>query len=109
MELLTIVKGGGAPGVVEGTARLILSDAELGEIQPGDILVAPCTYVGWTSIFSLLSGVVVDRGGSSAHAAICSREYGIPCVLNTFEATTKIKWGQRIRVAAEVGAVYILK
>ncbi len=98
----------GAPGTAEGPARVVMSDDQFDEIQPGDILVAPCTYVTWTAVFGLLSGVVVDRGGSLSHAAICSREHGIPCILNTFVGTSTIKSGQRIRINAEDGAIYIL-
>jgi len=77
-------------------------------VQPGEILVCPSTDPNWTPVFALLKGVVVDMGGSLCHAAIVSREYGIPCVLNTFAGTSKIKNGQRIRVDGDVGAVYIL-
>jgi phosphoenolpyruvate-protein kinase (PTS system EI component) len=56
----------------------------------------------------MISGVVVDRGGSLSHAAIVGREYGIPVVMNTFEGTTKIKSGQRIRIDANLGTVFIL-
>jgi len=98
----------GAPGTAEGTARVIMGEDQFSEIQPGDILVCPATTIGWTAVFPLLSGVIVDRGGSLQHAAICSREYGIPCVLNTFEGTAKIKSGQKVRIDAEIGAIYIL-
>ena len=99
----------GGPGVAEGIARVIFSEDQFSEVQPGDILVAPMTTLGWTALFPLLAGAVCDVGGSLQHAAICSREYGIPCVQNTFVATQKIKSGQRIRVDANIGAVYILE
>ena len=98
----------GSPGSVEGIARVILTPDRMGELQKGDILVCPGTTVAWTPVFAIISGVVTDAGGSLSHAAIVSREHGIPCVLNTFEATRKIKTGNRIRVDADVGAVYIL-
>jgi len=81
----------------------------LGEVQPGDILVAPSTSGPWTAVFSLVKAVVIDRGGTLSHAAIVGREYGIPVITNVIEGTTKIKTGQRIKVDANVGAVYILK
>jgi phosphoenolpyruvate-protein kinase (PTS system EI component) len=56
----------------------------------------------------MIRGVVVDRGGSLSHAAIVGREYGIPVVMNTFEGTAKIKSGQRIRIDANLGTVFIL-
>jgi phosphoenolpyruvate synthase/pyruvate phosphate dikinase len=93
---------------VEGIAKVIFSEDQFGEINPGDIIVAPTTYVTWTPIFSKIGGVVVDRGGSLSHTAICAREYGIPCILNTFAGTQTIKSGQKIRLQADIGAVFIL-
>ncbi|MGO8879695.1 MAG: PEP-utilizing enzyme [Desulfomonilaceae bacterium] len=98
----------GSPGVAEGTARVIVTEDELHLIKAGDILVAASTSPSWTPVFSMISGVVVDRGASLSHAAIVGREYGIPVVMNVFEGTTKIQSGQRIRVDANLGAVYIL-
>jgi pyruvate,water dikinase len=98
----------GAPGVAEGLARVVLSDTQLGEIRPGEMLVCPTTTISWTTAFSLVKGVVCDRGAILSHAAVVSRQYGIPCVVNTFTATSKIKTGQMIRVDGTEGAVYIL-
>lgn len=98
----------GAPGVAEGPARVILSYEQLGDVQEGDILVAPATAPSWTPVFGLIKGIVIDRGGTLCHAAIVGREYGLPTVVNTFEGTVKIKTGQRIKVDANEGAVYIL-
>ncbi len=98
----------GSPGVAEGTARLILDESRLGEVQPGDILVAATTSPSWTSVFAYLQGVVVDRGASLSHAAVVGREYGIPVVMNVFEGTKKLKSGQRIRVDGTNGHVFVL-
>jgi phosphohistidine swiveling domain-containing protein len=98
----------GSAGVAEGPARVILDEDQLDEVQPGDILVAISTAPSWTPVFGLLKGVVVDRGASLSHSAIVSREYGIPCVINVFEGTKKVKTGQRIRVDGDKGVVYIL-
>jgi pyruvate,water dikinase len=98
----------GSPGVAEGTARVIMSEDELSLIQEGDILVAASTSPSWTPIFSMIQGVVVDRGASLSHAAIVGREYGIPVVMNVFEGTAKIRSGQKIKVDANMGTVYIL-
>lgn len=98
-----------APGVAEGPARVILSNEQLGDVQEGDILVAQATAPSWTPVFGLIKGLVIDRGGILCHAAIVGREYGLPTVVNTFDGTTKIKTGQRIRVDADEGAVYILE
>jgi pyruvate,water dikinase len=98
----------GAPGVAEGPARVVLTDDQISEVLPGEIMVCPTTTIAWTTTFSLVKGVVVDRGGLLSHAAVVSREYGLPCVLNTFVGTSKIKTGQRIKVDGTKGAVYIL-
>jgi phosphohistidine swiveling domain-containing protein len=98
----------GSPGVAEGIARVIMTEDELHLVQEGDILVAVSTSPSWTPVFSLIKGVVVDRGASLSHAAIVGREYGIPVVMNVFEGTAKIKSGQRIKVDANLGTVYIL-
>jgi pyruvate, water dikinase len=98
----------GSPGVAEGIARVILSEENLGEVQPGEILVAATTSPSWTAVFSFIKGVVVDRGASLSHAAIVGREYGIPVLMNVFVGTQKVRSGQRIRVDANMGALYVL-
>jgi len=98
----------GSPGVSEGIVKVIWKEEELSKIQKGDILVAPTTSPSWTPVFSLLAGVVVDRGASLSHAAIVGREFGIPVVMNTFEGSKMLKDGMKIRVDANMGAVYIL-
>jgi phosphohistidine swiveling domain-containing protein len=98
----------GSPGVAEGPARVIMNEDELHLVEEGDILVAASTSPSWTPVFSMIKGVVVDRGASLSHAAIVGREYGIPVVMNVFEGTAKIRSGQRIKVDANLGAVFIL-
>jgi len=97
-----------APGVVEGIARVILSERDLEQLQPGDILVTVATSVPWTPAFSIISGVVTNAGGSLSHAVLVAREYGIPAVIGTREATKRIKTGDKIKVDGDNGAVYIL-
>jgi phosphohistidine swiveling domain-containing protein len=98
----------GSPGVAEGPARVIMSEDELHLIEDGDILVAASTSPSWTPVFSMIKGVIVDRGASLSHAAIVGREYGIPVIMNVFEGTAKIKSGQRVKVDANLGVVFIL-
>ena len=98
----------GAPGVAEGPARVIMTYNQLDEVQKGEILVCPGTNPAWTPIFGLIKAVVIDRGGTLSHTAIVGREYGLPALVNTFTATSMIKTGQRIRVDATEGALYIL-
>jgi phosphohistidine swiveling domain-containing protein len=97
-----------ARGVVEGTARVITSVADIGVIEPGDILVCGGTTTEWTPVFGIITACVCDTGGSLTHAAIVSREYGIPCVVGTAIATQVIKTGDRIRVDGRAGTVHVL-
>ncbi|MDO9535832.1 MAG: PEP-utilizing enzyme [Bacillota bacterium] len=99
----------GAPGIAEGPARVVRTDEDLAEIKENEIMVAPSTYPSWTPAFSLLKGVIVDRGASLSQAAIVGREYNIPVVLNVFEGSKRIKTGQRVCVDGNMGVVYILE
>ncbi len=98
----------GCAGEAEGIARVVTYYEELNQVQPGDILVCPGTNPAWTPVFGIVGGVVADRGGTLSHTAIIGREYGVPTIVNTFEGTAKIKSGQRIRIDAANGAVFIL-
>ncbi len=95
-------------GVVEGTARVVKSVSEIGRIQQGDILVCQVTNPTWSPIFQKIGAAVSDIGGSMSHMAIVAREYGLPAVVGTGKATTRIKDGQRIRVDGGKGTVTIL-
>ena len=95
-------------GVVEGTARVVKSVQEISRIQQGDILVCQVTNPTWAPIFQRISAAVSDIGGSMSHMAIVAREYGLPAVVGTGSATSKIKDGQRIRVDGGRGTVSIL-
>jgi phosphohistidine swiveling domain-containing protein len=98
----------GSPGVIEGPVKVIWTENELSKIVKGDILVAPTTSPSWTPVFSLLGGVIVDRGASLSHAAIVGREFGIPVVMNVFEGTKLLKDGMKVRLDANMGTVFIL-
>jgi pyruvate,water dikinase len=97
-----------APGVVEGFARVIMTEDKIGEIQQGEILIAPGTSAQWTPVFEIIAGIVTDGGGALSHAVIVAREYGIPAVVGCLEATRKIKTGDRVKVDGDLGLVYIL-
>ena len=99
--------GGSAPGMVEGVARVIMTENELGELQPGEILVAPGTSSQWTPAFEIIKGIVTDGGGALSHAVIVAREYGIPAVTGCQQATRKIKTGDKLRVDGDLGIVFI--
>jgi pyruvate,water dikinase len=98
-----------SPGVVEGVARVIMSEDKLAELKPGEIMVAPGTSAPWTPAFEIVKGVVTDGGGALSHAVILAREYGIPSVTGCLEATKKIKTGDKVKVDGDLGVVYILR
>jgi pyruvate, water dikinase len=96
-------------GTTEGRARVLLSATELYDLEPGEILVCEATSPNWTPAFALISACVCDGGGSLTHAAIVSREYGIPCVVGTSVATARIRTGDLIQVDGSEGRVTILE
>lgn len=98
----------GCPGQAEGTARVLVNYEDLNQLQPGDILVCPGTNPAWTPAFAIAGAVIADRGGTLSHTAIIGREYGVPTIINTFVGSQQIKTGQRVRVDAANGAIYIL-
>jgi phosphohistidine swiveling domain-containing protein len=95
-------------GVVEGRARVAFSVSEAAALQPGEILVAPITDVGWTPYFSLISGLITDVGSAVSHGAVIAREYGLPAIVNTRMGTKHIRTGDRVRLDAETGVVTVL-
>jgi pyruvate,water dikinase len=97
-----------AKGVVEGVARVITTVGDLHLVQPGEILVCGGTTTEWTPAFGVITACVCDTGGSLTHAAIVSREYGIPCVVGTAIATQVVKTGDRVRVDGRAGTVQVL-
>jgi len=105
-----VVKGHpGSAGRVEGVVRRIDSPDEGDQLQPGEILVARTTNVGWTPLFPRAAAVVTDIGGSLSHAAIVARELGIPAVVGCGNATMRLKTGDRVRVDGGQGIVEILE
>ncbi|MBQ2580737.1 MAG: phosphoenolpyruvate synthase, partial [Ruminococcus sp.] len=88
-----------------GTARVIHSLDETDRLQQGDILITRFTDTGWTGKFAMLSGIVTEYGGILCHAAIVSREYGIPCVVCAENATKLIKDGDVITINGETGEI----
>ncbi len=98
----------GSPGVVEGIARVVLTEDEFDRVQAGDILVCQMTNPAWVVLFTKIGGLVTDAGGVSSHPAVLSREFGIPAVVGSSVATSVIKSGDRIRVDGNKGVVEVL-
>ena len=97
----------GSSGQAAGKVRIIQNQSEFSKLQKGEILVCPYTDPEWTPLFTLAAAVVVDTGGTLSHAAIVAREYKIPAVLATGNATAKLKDGDTVIVNGTAGTVTI--
>jgi phosphohistidine swiveling domain-containing protein len=97
-----------SPGVYEGPARRVSGPSEFGRIVQGDVLVTEATTEAFNILLPLLGAIVTDNGGLLSHSAIVAREYGIPGVVGTREATEHIDDGTRVRVDGDAGEVTVL-
>jgi pyruvate,water dikinase len=105
----TKLKGFGvSPGVYEGLVRLIRNVEELPSVQQGEVLVASSTGSTFNVVLPLIGALVTDRGGVLSHAAIVSREYGLPGVVGCVGATTQLRTGMRVRVDGDKGEVWTI-
>ncbi len=95
-------------GKVKGVAKVVHSLAEVGKLQPGDIMITASTMPAWTPFFASIAAVVTDAGGVLCHAAIVAREYKIPAVMGTVTATSVIQDGQILEVDGDAGIVRIV-
>jgi rifampicin phosphotransferase len=95
----------GSPGIASGPARIVHDVSEFGKLRSGDVLIAPVTNPAWTPLFQRAVGVVVDTGGTASHAAIVAREYGVPAVMGTMNATQQLRDGQWIQIDGSRGLV----
>lgn len=95
-------------GIYEGPARRVAGPSEFGRIAKGDVLITESTSEAFNILLPLLGGIVTDNGGLLSHAAIVAREYGIPGVVGTREATERIADGVRVRVDGDAGEVTVL-
>ena len=95
----------GSGGVVTGPARVISGPSDFADFTPGEILVAEITTPAYTPLFAVAGGVVTDIGGVLSHGSIVAREYGIPAVLGTGSATSRIATGDTITVDGGRGEV----
>jgi pyruvate,water dikinase len=96
-----------SPGRVTGVASVIRSPAEFAAMQPGNILVCPATTPAWTPLFSQAIGLVTDIGAVLAHGSIVAREYGIPAVLGTGNATRRVANGDVLTIDGSAGTVVV--
>lgn len=95
-----------SPGAASGKVKIIPDPSKINKILPGDILVAEMTTPDFVPAMKRAVAIITDRGGRTAHAAIVSRELGIPCVVGTESATKLLKDGQEVTVDGSTGKVY---
>lgn len=95
--------------IAQGSARVIKDAKDIAQFKAGEILVTEITDPDWVPIMRIASAIVTDRGGRTSHAAIVSRELGLPCIVGTNHATQVIETGKKITVSCaegEKGLVY---
>lgn len=95
-------------GSYEGRARVVLHADQFANVESGDVLIARLTSPAYNVLLPLLGGIVTDRGGLLSHAAIVAREYGMPAVVGTTNATALVPDGARVRVDGATGEVSVL-
>jgi pyruvate, water dikinase len=95
-----------APGVVAGRVRVLRTPSEGAQLEPGEILVAPMTNPDWVPVIRRAAALVTDSGGMTCHAAIVSRELGVPCVVGTRQGTELLRDGLLVTVDADHGVLY---
>jgi pyruvate, water dikinase len=106
-EEAPILRGFGAsPGIAGGTARLLLRAAEMDKLKTGEVLVTTMTTPDMVPAMAQAAAIVTDEGGMTCHAAIVSRELGVPCVVGTRTATKVIADGSPVSVDGKTGSVY---
>ena len=104
------IKGiGASAGVVRGRARVVTENvADALVLQPGEILVCDEPWVTWTALFAIAGALVTDVGGSLCHGVVVAREYRLPAVVGTHNATEQIHTGQEIEVDGTQGIVRLV-
>ena len=91
--------------IASGVVRVVLDPTGLGSVQAGDILVAPVTDPDWEPVMQRVAAIVTDHGGRTAHAAIVSRELGLPCIVGSENATSVLHDGQSVTVVCSDGPI----
>jgi pyruvate,water dikinase len=96
-----------SPGIGTGVVKILKSPKEIDKIKPEDVLVTKMTSPDFVPAMKKASAIVTDEGGPTSHAAIVSRELGVPCVVGTIEATKKLREGNIVTVNGTTGEVYL--
>lgn len=95
-------------GSYTGPARIIRGEDEFNRLRAGDVLVCPATSPVWSVLFAGVGALVANDGGMLSHQAIIAREYGIPAVVGTNEATDRLVDGQLVTVDGTTGTVRVI-
>jgi len=95
-------------GKVTGRARIVAPDT-IEDLEPDEIVIAHVTDIGYTALFAHVAAVVTDIGGVMSHAAVVAREYGVPCVVDTQVATSRVATGALVEVDGSAGTVTVLE
>jgi pyruvate,water dikinase len=104
-----LIGQGASPGRATGRVRIVSSVADFDAFKPGEVLVARATAPAWTPLFERAAAVVTDGGTLAAHASLVAREYGIPAVVGTGDATRRLGTGQMVTVDGSTGTVEIVE
>ena len=99
---------GASAGIVRGTARVTLTPADFARLRPGDIIVCASSNPSWVPVFTTAGGLVTNTGGVLSHAAVVAREFGLPAVVGTGDATTRIQDGALVEIDGTLGTVRLL-
>lgn len=103
----TLTGLGASPGLASGPVKILKSAKEIAKIKKGDVLVAPMTSPDFVPAMKKAAAIITDEGGPTSHAAIVSRELGIPAVVGAGEATKKLKDGWIVTVDGKNGGIYL--
>jgi pyruvate,water dikinase len=97
-----------SPGRYQGRVRRVMAEDEFDKIQDGDVLVCPVTSPVWSVLFSRIGALVTDTGGILSHPAIIAREFGIPAVVATGNATQLLRDGELVTVDGDAGSISVV-
>jgi pyruvate,water dikinase len=106
LDAATVTGIAASPGRYTGKVRVVAGEHEFEKIQAGDVLVCPVTSPVWSVLFSRIGALVTDSGGILSHPAIIAREYGVPAVVATGNATAVLRDGQQVTVDGDAGSVH---
>ena len=99
---------GASAGIVRGPARVTLDQDDFEAVQPGDIIVCPSSNPSWVPLFAIAGGLITNTGGVLSHAAVVAREFALPAVVGTGDATTRIADGRLVELDGSSGVVRLL-